>query len=83
MNKLATALIATVVGFILWQIRQMRAKRQLAALDAGERCMSCNGNQMQPHGEGKARCMQCGHVTNFAAMAKVEVSNKDVADWTK
>ena len=76
-------LIALGIGFILWKVRQARARTRLAELDAGTRCLSCGGTDVHPHGEGKKRCMDCGYVTDVAAMAAVRVSDDDIKNWTR
>ncbi len=86
MSKLAIkgvfALIVAAVAYVAWQVKQQNAKKRLAEIDHGERCVACHGTSVTVT-DGKARCNQCGYVSNLAFFQAAKVSDDDIAAVTK
>ena len=81
-TRLIVFALAALIGLLMWQVRKARAKKRLADLDEGRRCLSCNSYDVV-RGDTSSRCNDCGFVTEFARLAKTKVSDADVSDWTR
>ncbi|MCC6897755.1 MAG: hypothetical protein IT377_02210 [Polyangiaceae bacterium] len=64
---------------IAWQVRRMRARRRLHEVETGERCVSCDGTNLERAGE-TTRCTRCGYVVSLARLAAVRVNPVAVDD---
>ncbi len=82
LGRLIIFAVGALIGFVWWQIRKVQARKRLAELDEGRRCLSCNSHDVV-RGETSSKCNECGFVTEFARLAKTKVSDQDVSDWTR
>ena len=82
MSKGIIALVFAAVAFFMWRVRQQKAKQLLLDIDLGKRCVSCHGMDLT-HKDDKARCNQCGYVTDLAFFRAAQVDGDEIANVTK
>jgi hypothetical protein len=82
MVKISGALIAALIAYVVWQVRQTRARNRLREIDEGRRCIACDGTSLAQEG-GVARCLRCGHKVSLAVLQAAVVSADEIADVTK
>jgi ribosomal protein L37AE/L43A len=81
--KISAFAVAAAFWFIIWQLRQARAKKRLQELDEGKRCVSCDGTELQPEAAGVVRCLRCGYEASLDKLRAAVVSADEIADVTK
>lgn len=82
MVKLSGALLVAIISFIVWQVRQSKARTRLREIDEGKRCVSCDGTNLARANE-HARCLRCGHTVSLASLRAAVVTSSDIANVTK
>ncbi len=82
MIKLATFLVVTVAGSAIWWFKRREARLRLDEIDAGLRCIGCDGRDMERR-EDHVRCANCGHVSALATLRAAKVSEAEIALLTK
>jgi hypothetical protein len=80
--KISFAFVAAIITFVVWQVRQSRAKRRLQEIDEGKRCIACNGTSLAVEGD-TARCLLCGHKVSLETMRNAVVSAGEIANVTQ
>lgn len=72
-------LVLTILGLVfvgaITLYKRAQAKKRLAEVDNGERCLACDNTQMERLGP-VARCLLCGHKYNVAQMAYVDAGSE-------
>ena len=81
--KIAAFAIAAVLSFVVWQLRQARARTRLRELDEGKRCVACDGTALEPKAAGIVRCLRCGYEASLVKLQAAVVSAEEIADVTK
>ena len=74
-------LIAAIIGAIAWRMRRAAAKRMIQEFDQGTRCIVCHKTNMQVVGS-QARCNDCLHISDLAALQAGVVSDAQIAAAT-
>lgn len=72
-------LVMAAIGGVVLRMRVAGAKKRLAEIDSGRRCLSCDGNEVLPAGDGRVRCAGCGYTTSIASLQKHAVSQEEIA----
>jgi hypothetical protein len=80
--KISGALIAAIVAYVVWQVRQQKARTRLREIDEGKRCVACDGTSLTLEGD-VAHCLRCGHKVSLETMRAAVVSDGEIADVTK
>lgn len=80
--KGSAALLTAAIAYLVWQLRQRRARVRLQEIDEGRRCIACDGTSLQ-QAEGVARCNRCGHQVSLAVLQAAVVSESGIAAVTK
>lgn len=78
MVKLGIALTLFVfTSLIAWR-KRVEARRRLGEIERGDRCLSCDGTEMQ-RGTESVRCLVCGHVESVLALRANVLSAAEIA----
>lgn len=80
--KLIGGLIGFVIMTVIWLQRQRGMKNRLAEFDDGRRCIACHATNMTV-ADGKARCNQCFHTSDLAALRAAVVTDQQIQDVTR
>ena len=76
--RLAVVLVLVVGGLAMWAYRTMAARRRLAEVDAGTRCVGCSGNDTRVEGD-QVRCADCGYVASLSSLRAQKVGTDELA----
>ena len=82
MLKLSIATISGLMVYGVWFWKRVNARRRLEDFDAGRRCLSCEGTEVEVR-EGRVHCRACGHVASLAELNRVKLSSREIADMTR
>jgi hypothetical protein len=74
-------LFAVFAMLIAWQVRKVRARRRLREIDAGLRCIACDGVQVDRI-EGHVRCNRCGHTASLASLGAAVIRDDEISNIT-
>lgn len=78
MVKLGIALTLFVfTSLIAWR-KRVEARRRLGEIERGQRCLSCDGTEMQ-RGNESVRCLVCGHVESNSSLRANVLSAAEIA----
>ena len=75
--KLILFVVIGIASFVIVQVRKAGARRRLAELDDGRRCVACDSTTMEVIG-GNARCLRCGHTASLAGLRSAQVSDNEI-----
>jgi hypothetical protein len=81
MSKLIFFALIAVVSAVVVHMRKAEAKKRLAELDDGKRCVACNGTEMEVF-RGNARCRRCGHTASLAGLRSAQITDAEIAKIT-
>ena len=82
MIKIVGGLVALIIISLVWVARQGSMKKRLREFDNGTRCIVCHKTNMTIAG-GNARCGDCLHVSDLAAMQAAVVTDDQIRDATR
>jgi hypothetical protein len=82
MKLLVLAVIALAGAVLTWH-RRRESRRRLAEIDAGTRCIGCDGTELERLPDGRVRCLGCAHVASLAALGAAKVSEQELRDLTE
>ena len=71
-----------IISFVAVQVRKAQVRKRLEELDNGQRCMACNGTNVEKY-RGKVRCNTCGHTVSLAGLQSSHISDKELIDLVK
>ena len=71
LSKLLFAVVAAVAGLVFYRVRKAGSRRVMAAVDAGEQCLACDGTNVVSDGV-TASCQSCGHVSDLAQLRAIQ-----------
>lgn len=75
------ALLALAAA-IMTAMKRAAARRHLAEIDAGRRCIACEGTEVTVEGD-VVRCAACGHRASLRALGSVRLSAQEIDDMTR
>lgn len=76
--KLAIAFTLFVLTSLIAWRKRVEARRRLGEIERGERCLACDGTEMQGGAES-VRCLVCGHVESVSALRANVLSAAEIA----
>lgn len=76
------ALISGLVGRAVWRRRIERARSKLAEIDAGLRCLACDGTDLATQ-EDRVECRACGYIDSLRRLRSIGTAEADLERLTK
>jgi hypothetical protein len=70
--------VLVAAGLAMWAYRTAAARRRLAEVDAGTRCVGCSGSDTRVEGD-EVRCADCGYVASLSSLRAQKVSAGELA----
>ncbi|UJR82856.1 hypothetical protein [Sandaracinus amylolyticus] len=65
-------------GLALWAHRTAQAKRRLAEVDAGKRCVGCGGTDVRVNGD-EVRCADCLYTTTLSRLRAEKIDASELS----
>jgi hypothetical protein len=82
LTKLTGGLLGALIVYVVWQVRQAKARGRLREIDEGKRCIACDRTNLAVD-NGQARCLACGHTVMLEALQATKLSASEIADVTR
>lgn len=82
MVRLTIFLAIVITSAILTAMKRAAARKLLAEIDAGKRCVACEGADVAVTGD-TVRCQACGHVASLRALGAVQLNAREIDDMTR
>lgn len=82
MLKAALILIGLAFTSIIAWRKRVEARARLSEIENGERCLSCDGKEMQRVGE-TIRCAVCGHTESATTLKANKLSASEIDEMSR
>lgn len=80
--KFIFSILGALATFIIAMRNERRGRRALAAIDAGERCIRCDGGNTVVDGD-TVRCSDCGLAASLARLRGAVLTDREIIVATR
>ena len=71
--------VSTAGGYAMWKYSTAQAKRRLAEVDSGKRCVGCSGSDVRVSGD-EVRCAECGYATTLTRLRAEKIDDAELSN---